>query len=150
MDRFFQYLSTLPMPLWLAMIFAPRHRWTKRAADSEIFVILAAINYLISIFIGLGKGNKLESPVDFMSLDGVHKLMGSRPGVLGAWSHALALDLFTGVWIYRQCLRLNAPDWIRIPALLFTYVSGPVGLLLFILWRLMAGSRASSPSTQTE
>ena len=73
-----------------------------------------------------------------------------RPGVLGAWSHALALDLFTGVWIYRQCLRLNAPDWIRIPALLFTYVSGPVGLLLFILWRLLAGSRASSPSTQTE
>ena len=49
----------------------------------------------------------------------------------------LALDLFTGAWIYRQCQRLNAPAWIRIPALLFTLMAGPFGLLFFLTWRFL-------------
>ena len=46
----------------------------------------------------------------------------------------LALDLFTGAWIFRQCRRLNAPGWVRIPALLFTLMTGPFGLILFLIW----------------
>jgi hypothetical protein len=51
MDRFFQYINIFPMPLWLAMMFAPQHRWTKRAAQSDTIFIIAAANYLVSLFI---------------------------------------------------------------------------------------------------
>jgi hypothetical protein len=49
----------------------------------------------------------------------------------------LALDLFTGAWIYRQSRRLQAPGWLRIVALFFTFATGPFGLLIFLLWRLL-------------
>lgn len=138
MDKFFQYLNAFPMPLWLAMMFAPDHPLTERASRSSTIFGLAAAHYLIALGIGLTSDESAGGPPDFMSLNGVHKLMNSRPGALGAWSHMLALDLFTGAWIYRQCRRLNAPAWVRIPALLFTLMTGPFGLLLFLLWRALA------------
>jgi hypothetical protein len=138
MDKFFQYLNAFPMPLWLAMMFAPDHPLTERASRSSTIFGLAATHYLIALGIGLTSDESEGGPPDFMSLNGVHKLMNSRPGALGAWSHMLALDLFTGAWIYRQCRRLNAPAWVRIPALLFTLMTGPLGLLLFLLWRALA------------
>ena len=61
----------------------------------------------------------------------------------------LALDLFTGAWIYRQCQRLNAPAWIRIPALLFTLMAGPFGLLIFLVWRFLMG-QAERPFSERE
>jgi hypothetical protein len=50
----------------------------------------------------------------------------------------LALDLFAGAWIYRQARRLNAPAGVRLLALLFTLMTGPFGLLIFLMWRLIA------------
>jgi hypothetical protein len=46
------------------------------------------------------------------------------------------LDLFTGAWIYRQCRRLYAPDWVRVISLFFTFANGPLGLLIFLFWRV--------------
>ena len=53
----------------------------------------------------------------------------------------LALDLFTGAWIYRQSRRLDAPAWVRVPSLFFTLMSGPFGLLLFLLWRTLSSGQ---------
>ena len=56
----------------------------------------------------------------------------------------LALDLFTGAWIYSQARRLNAPAWVRIPSLLFTFMGGPFGLLLFLLWRALGTEKGEA------
>ena len=83
---------------------------------------------------------------EFTSLEGISAGLGTREGALGAWSHMLALDLFTGAWIYRQCRRLNAPAWVRIPALFFTLMTGPFGLLIYLLLKLISG-KPLSPKT---
>jgi hypothetical protein len=62
----------------------------------------------------------------------------------------LALDLFTGAWIYRQCRRLNAPAWVRIPALLFTLMTGPFGLLLFLFWRLIGSGEGEALAVDSD
>jgi hypothetical protein len=143
LDKFFQYLNSFPMPLWLAMMFAPRRPLTERAARSSTIFGLSALHYVLALIIAIRSPDGGDtSPDDFMSLDGVNKLIGHRAGTLAAWSHMLALDLFAGGWIYRQCRRLNAPAWVRIPSLFFTLMSGPFGLLLFLLWRTFgAGER---------
>jgi hypothetical protein len=46
MESFFRFINMYPMPLWLAMMFAPRHELTKRAAHSSGLFGLAALNYL--------------------------------------------------------------------------------------------------------
>jgi hypothetical protein len=43
MEWFFRYINTLPMPLWLAMMFAPRHPLTERASrSSTVFIVMGA------------------------------------------------------------------------------------------------------------
>jgi len=132
MDIFFKYLNIFPMPLWLAMMFAPKHPLTNRMARSTSVFGITAIHYLLSLINAMRHGGEA---MDLTSLDGVSKGLGTKEGALAGWAHFLALDLFTGAWIYRQCQRLNAPSWIRIPALLFTLMTGPFGLLIFLLWR---------------
>jgi len=138
MDRFFQFTNLFPMPLWLAMMFAPNHRLTHRASRSSVVFMVAAGHYFLALLRAFrGSGNEGEMP-NFTTLDGVSKALGTKEGALAGWTHMLALDLFTGAWIYRQCQRLNAPAWVRVPALLFTLMTGPFGLLLFLSWRVLA------------
>lgn len=142
MDTFFQYVNSFPMPLWLAMMFAPNHPLTERAGRSSTLFGLGALHYVLAILNAMRRDQETagEVNVDFMSLDGVQQGLSTRQGALAGWTHMLALDLFTGAWIYRQCKKLNAPHWVRIGALFFTLMTGPFGLLLFLLWRVTAGN----------
>jgi hypothetical protein len=144
MDKFFQYLNLFPMPLWLAMMFAPRAALTKKASRSSVVFGLAALNYVASLGLTLvaGRRNGNNEPPDFTSLEGIRRGLSTREGTLAAWSHMLALDLFAGAWIYRESLRLSAPAWVRIPSLAFTLLAGPFGLLLFLVWRVLGGRQS--------
>ncbi len=148
METFFRFINLYPIPLWLAMMFAPKNRFTERAAHSSSLFGFAALNYLVALLIGIRSGSSEDQGLpDFTSLEGISNALSTREGALGAWSHMLALDLFTGAWIYRQCCRLNAPTWVRIPALFFTLMTGPFGLFLFLIWRLIgAGEKENLPS----
>lgn len=136
MENFFKYLNTFPMPLWLAMMFAPNHPFTERASRSSSVLSIAAAHYVVAILNAVRQDQNSGGDVklDIMSLEGVRTGLSSPQGALAGWAHMLALDLFTGAWIFRQCRRLNAPSWVRIPALFLTLMTGPLGLILFLLW----------------
>lgn len=136
METFFKYLNSFPMPLWLAMMFAPDHPLTERASRSSGVLGAAAAHYVLAIInaIRQDQKNRGEMKLDIMTLEGVRTGLSSPQGALAGWAHMLALDLFTGAWIFRQCRRFNAPAWVRIPALLFTLMMGPFGLIIFLLW----------------
>lgn len=140
MEKFYQFINTFPMPVWIGMMFAPHHPLTRRASRSSTIFMLAALNYVLAIINAIRQDQSSEGQVnlDLMKLEGVRKGLSTPQGALAGWTHMLALDLFTGAWIYRQCQRLGAPAWVRIPALLFTLMSGPFGLLLFLGWRLLS------------
>ena len=145
METFFRIINFYPMPLWLAMMFAPNHPLTERASRSSTIFGLAAVNYVLSLLLGLRSGSAQGQDFpDFTTLDGLSRAAGTKEGALGFWSHALALDLFTGAWIYRQGQGLGAPAWVRIPALFFTLMTGPFGLLLFLIWRIFGARQGEA------
>jgi hypothetical protein len=139
MNLFFRYLSVFPLPLWVAMMVAPRHPLTERLSRSSTIFIIAALHYIAAMVMIMFKHREEDITVqNFTSLESVNRLMATRSGTLAAWAHMLVLDLFTGAWIYRECRRLDAPAWVRIPSLFSTLMAGPSGLLVFLTWRLVA------------
>lgn len=152
MDKLFQLVNLLPMPVWLAMMVAPRAQVTQKASRSSVVFGLAALSYvfslLLSVAMGRKQGSAAISPADFTSLDGIRKGLGTKEGALAAWSHMLALDLFAGAWIYRESMRLDAPAWVRVPSLFFTLMTGPFGLLLFLVWRVLGARQPASIPTE--
>lgn len=136
MDTFFKFINAFPMPLWLAMMFAPEHPLTERASRSTTIFAWGALQYVVALVAAMRSGSGEGLP-DFTTLEGIRQGLSTREGALAGWAHMLALDLFTGAWIYRQCRRLYAPAWIRIPALFLTLMAGPFGLLIFLIWRAL-------------
>jgi hypothetical protein len=61
------------------------------------------------------------------------------------WTHYLALDLFTGLWIARDADAKKFPRLMQAPVLLLTFIAGPVGLLLWLCIREPAARRAAGP-----
>jgi hypothetical protein len=138
LERFFQYINTLPMPLWLAMMFAPRHPLTERASRSGALFVVMGAHSLGTLAAAIVAGRRAGVKVDLTKLEGVRAGLSTREGAVSTWMHMLALDLFAGTWIYRECRRLDAPAWVRVSSLFGTLMAGPVGLLFFLLWRIIA------------
>jgi hypothetical protein len=71
-------------------------------------------------------------------------LLNDDPRVmLGAWLHYLAFDLLVGVWISEEAARRGIAHVATIPALILTFLAGPVGWLLFIVVRARYPSPAN-------
>jgi hypothetical protein len=144
MESFFYYLNLFPLPVWLGMILAPNHPLTERASRSSVLLSLAALNYVGAMIIAFKQGVARESIRPGLTpLARLQSLLGTPSGALATWGHMLALDLFAGAWIYRQARRLNAPVTIRLLALSFTLMTGPFGLLIFLLWRMVIARQSS-------
>jgi hypothetical protein len=143
-EGFFRYINSLPMPLWLAMMFAPRHPITERASRSSAVFVAFGAHYVAALLAAALRGRRDGTKVNLLTLEGVRAGMSTPEGAAAVWTHALALDLFAGAWIYRECRRLNAPASVRVPSLLATLMAGPAGVLGFLLWRALAAGRGEA------
>jgi hypothetical protein len=69
------------------------------------------------------------------SIEGLKSLFRSDGAIVLGWTHYLAFDLFVGLWIARDA---DAKDFSRLaqaPALLATFLAGPLGLLAWLVIR---------------
>ena len=125
----FQILNNLVLLVWLLMIVAPKWKVTQKIINTFALTIILSIIYGASIITSFGKVNFM----DFGSLDGIVNMLQNSDawGSSAVWYHFLAFDLFVGSWILRDAQKLGIPHLIVIPCLLFTFMLGPIGFLLY-------------------
>jgi len=94
---------------------------------------------LYVIFLGFGARQLPGVTVFDFSFNQVRQSLSQSPlFFVGAWIHYLVFDLFVGFWIYKEGLRLNIPTWQTGICLLFTLMTSPLGLGLFLIRRQFA------------
>ena len=130
-DSIFQTCSTIAMVGWIVLlIISPFWSSFDKFLIGTIITLLAIV-YAWLIF-------QVFSPGDFEkfgSLNGVMELFTDKTAVTAGWVHYLAFDLLTGIWIKKNAQKYNIHHLILIPCLLFTFMLGPIGLLLYLLVR---------------
>lgn len=131
-ETLFSICSTLVLPGWLLLIIAPRWPWTGKIVLGILITILCIIYaYLVT---------RSFNPADFKnfnSLAGIKQLFTNDGAVLAGWVHYLAFDLLVGLFIVNDSRKNQVNHWFIIPCLLFSFMLGPVGLLLYLLVRLV-------------
>ena len=143
----FQLANTVVLPAWALLIFWPAGAPTRWLVRSYGWSGGLAALYLALLLYGLS-----DWPADasFNSLAGVLALFRSDWGLVTGWVHYLCFDLAVGVWIVNDAdasgLDFGWRRWARGPALLLTFLFGPVGLLTWLGLRraLMANSPITS------
>lgn len=138
-EQLFGIINLIAILAWLVLLLAPRRPVVLKALFYGP-VTLFAIGYsvgLIGILSGLipTSGGK----IDFSTIDGVRSIFASDAGATIGWVHYLAFDLFVGIWIARNADALGLHDVkgriIQAPILFFTFMAGPLGLLLYLILR---------------
>ena len=125
----FKLANWLAVAGWILLIVLPRYRSDKWIIG--IIVALLAIAYTWLVF-DTFRPDDLKS---FRSLHGVMNLFQHPKVLLAGWIHYLAFDLMTGCWIKNNARKLNINHWYIIPCLFFTFLLGPLGLLLYLIIR---------------
>ena len=130
-DSIFQICSTIAMVGWLLLIIASPFLQGIDKFLISIVIAVFCIVYAWLIFSSFAPADMKS----FGSLDGVMGLFQNKTLVTAGLVHYLAFDLLTGVWIKKNSLKYGISHWLIIPCLLFTFMLGPIGLLLYLLIR---------------
>ncbi|MFC5412707.1 ABA4-like family protein [Larkinella bovis] len=130
-DTVFQIVNALVLPQWILMMVAPRWKPTDFLTKSLLIPALLAVFYIYYLFFGQS-GLDLQS---FSTLEGIKTLFSQSDAVLAGWIHYLAFDLTVGCWMMRNSHRRGIPHGALVLCLIFTFLAGPVGLLLYLIIR---------------
>lgn len=135
----FKVCNFAALACWVLLIGFPRAAITRLAVFRLGVPLLLAVGYLLLLATGL---DAFRAGGGFGSLAQVQALFSFPRAALAGWVHYLAFDLFVGSRIARDSQRRGIAPYAVAPALLLTFLFGPVGLLIYALQR-----RFSSPGS---
>lgn len=129
-ENVFLTVNSIAFFCWIFMFVFYEKTWIYKALFSFVMVGLA-LTYAFFITQALTG----ESQGGFDTLGNLKLLFEDDLAVLAGWIHYLVFDLFVGMWICRDSTRRNIGRWWILPCLIFTFMMGPVGLLLYFIIR---------------
>lgn len=136
-ESIFQYCNTIALLGWLVLLIGSPFWMQFDKFLIGIVITLFAIVYAWLIANSFHSGDFEK----FGSLHGVMELFTNKTAVAAGWIHYLAFDLLTGIWIKKNSIKYNISHWLIIPCLLFTFMLGPVGFLLYIIIRSIVAKK---------
>lgn len=134
-DALFSLTNGIAILGWLILWFAPR----KPALLSLVMYLgvgLLCLIYVVSFATLLLGGTSATGDAGFTyDIPGIRALFASDAGIVIGWTHYLAFDLFTGLWIARDADNKGFGRVAQFPMLFATLMAGPVGLLIWLILR---------------
>ena len=124
------------VPFWLLLIFMPSHNITKFFSHSIIAPLLLAVAYVFLTRQVIIEENIFEGFKLYLGLGSLGEIYSNESLRLIFWLHFLAISLFIGSWIARDCERYMVPKILSIPCIIITYFVGPVGIVIYWFVRI--------------
>ncbi|OON68498.1 ABA4-like family protein [Hymenobacter sp. CRA2] len=129
----FSLANTAVLPAWLLLAVAPRWGLTRRLIRSGAWPLLLAATYAALLVVHYLSPHATEG--SFSSLAEVAALFRDPWALTAGWAHYLCFDLCVGIWEVRDAERRGLPHILLLPALVLTFLVGPIGLLLYAALR---------------
>ena len=125
------------IPFWLLLIIIPNSKITQFFVNSIILPIILSTAYIYVLYQSILLGEPfLDIFKLYLSLDNLYTIFATESFLLFFWIHFLALNLFLGSWVSRDSVRYNIPRKIILIPLILIYLTGPLGLVLYWLFRI--------------
>lgn len=138
-NALFTFTNLLAIAGWLLLAAAPRTP-AVRSLIMYVGVALLCLIYTVSFALFLsGAVDPMRvagaGEASFSSIAGIRALFASDGGVVIGWTHYLAFDLFTGMWIASDADNKQFGRLVQLPVLFMAFLAGPVGLLIWLTLR---------------
>lgn len=126
---------------WVVLAAFPRRPLTNSAVLYLGVALLCLCYAAIFVVLVGGLADPVQAPgtpradLSDYSIGGIRALFSSDAGIVLGWTHYLAFDLFTGLWIARDADAKRFARLTQLPFLFATFLAGPIGLLGWLLMR---------------
>lgn len=136
----FSFTNAVVLIAWLILAFLPR----KPLAMTAVLYLgvgllcLCYAGMFVALLAGADPGQVPGSQpyiASDYSIAGLRKLFMSDAGLVIGWTHYLAFDLFTGLWIARDADNKEFSRAAQLPFLFATLMAGPIGLVSWLIVR---------------
>lgn len=126
----FNFCNILILLAWGTIIVLPKQKLSKVLISFPWIPLGLSFFYVYFIFIS---GGIMEA--DFSTLDGIVSLFkkATPESAAAGWLHYLAFDFWVGTWIIKHSQKRKISHKIIVLPLLFTFMLGPVGILIYSL-----------------
>lgn len=129
-ENLFSLANGIALIAWMVLIIFPYRPFTNKVLIGVVVTMLCIV-YAVLVYQMLQPGDFKK----FATLEGVTSLLSVPGAALAGWIHYLAFDLMTGLFIANNAAKHGiAYGWL-LPCLVLTFMLGPVGLLLYFLFR---------------
>jgi len=112
---------------WILLLVFPNWKYTSNIVLYVVVLILALI--YTAIILTTIQHFDVSS---FSTLSNVKTLFQNDNALTAGWIHYLAFDLFVGYYIVNEGKKLSFARWQYTLCLPFTFMFGPIGLLMFV------------------
>ena len=124
------------IPFWLLMIILPRWTLTERLCRHPWIVTPPIILYTLFLIGSVINGQVTAmARVNLFDPASIAALLGTPYVVVGAWLHFLALDLWTGRWIYLDSRAKGLTPYTVSLVLVLVLCLAPLGLATYLIWQ---------------
>ncbi|MEO1438344.1 MAG: ABA4-like family protein [Bacteroidota bacterium] len=127
-QTWFSLVNTIILLPWLLMLLVPKWKGTQTLIYSYVFQLLLGVLYLVWFVMNLSDFD-MEA---FSEIDKLALAFSNPQLAFIGWIHYLAFDLFVGAWILKDGHAKQIAHWKLVPCLLFSFMMGPIGLLLYL------------------
>ena len=131
------------IPFWFMLIFFPNNGLTTFFVQSIVVPLILGVAYVYLSYNLYLENDIFEGFELYKGLDGLYSMFANEDLLLIFWLHFLAISLFAGAWIARDARKYFIPKIIIIPSLVLTYFTGPVGLVVYWLFRIFFAKKIS-------
>ena len=127
----FTIANTAILFAWLPLLVAPKKKIAQTLIAFPYVPLVISLFYLHFL---LSDGGLSEA--DFSSLEGILKLyhQATPEAAAAGWMHYLAFDYWVGCWVLRDAQKRELPHALILLPLLSTFMLGPVGVLLYVIF----------------
>ena len=132
------------LPFWLILIFFPNSNLSKYFVTSIFPILLLSGTYIFILYKSyLSSYNFIDNFNLYLGFEELSDLFSNKSFLITFWIHFIAMNLFVGGWIVKDSQRLIINKILIILPLIFTYLIGPIGLLLYWLIRMFHAKNIS-------
>ena len=136
-EMLYYWINFGVLPFWMILIFFPQSNICKYFVTSifPIFILCGA--YVFILYKAYLNSYSFDNNFNlYLGINNISELFSDKIFLLMFWIHFISINLFTGGWIVRDSQKFTINKILVMIPLIITYLIGPIGLIIYWLFRI--------------
>tara|TARA_B100001057_G_C22633651_1_gene865383 strand:+ start:439 stop:912 length:474 start_codon:yes stop_codon:yes gene_type:complete len=143
-EMLYYWINFGVLPFWMILIFFPQSSICRYFVTSIFPIFILSGAYVFILYKAYLNSYSFDNNFNlYLGINNISELFSNKIFLLMFWIHFISINLFTGGWIVRDSQKFNINKILVIIPLIITYLIGPLGLVIYWLFRIFYAKSVS-------